>query len=157
MATVCKKKRVKYNAYFYNDIYPYQCATCNAEFKEKKDLDEHVSNVHDGKNPLKCDLCESTFARINELNRHRNSVHRNTAPHRCESCNEDYDARQKRGAQGGSEGTSGPGGSNGGSDPAGGDDGGVDGSKNKGQDGRLSLSSSLDSSDLGSDSESELE
>ena len=67
------------------------------------------------------------------------------------------DAGQKRGAQGGSEGTSGPGGSKGGSDPAGGGDGGADGSKNKGQDGRLSSSSSWDFSDLSPDSESESE
>ena len=67
------------------------------------------------------------------------------------------DAGQKRGAQGGSEGASGPGGSKGGSDPAGGGDGGADGSKNKGQDGRLSSSSSWDFSDLSPDSESESE
>ena len=90
MATVCKKNKVKYNAYFYNDLHPYQCATCNAKFEEKRDLNAHVSNVHDGKNPIKCDLCESTFARINELNQHRNSAHKNTVPHRCESCNEDF-------------------------------------------------------------------
>jgi uncharacterized C2H2 Zn-finger protein len=90
MATLCKKKKVRYDAYFYNDIHPYQCATCNAEYEEERDLNAHVSNVHDGKNPLKCDLCSSTFARINEQNRHRNFVHENAATHRCESCNEDF-------------------------------------------------------------------
>ena len=44
------------------------CAICNLEFEEERDLNAHVSNVHDGKNPIKCDLCESTFARINGLN-----------------------------------------------------------------------------------------
>ena len=91
MATVCKKNKVKYYAYFYNLDWTEHCATCNAEFAETKDLDEHVSNVHDGKNPIKCDLCESTFARINELNRHKNNVHKKyTATHLCQCCNEDY-------------------------------------------------------------------
>jgi uncharacterized Zn-finger protein len=90
MATICKKKKVKYDEYFYNDSHPYLCAICNLEFEEERDLNEHVSSVHDGKNPFKCDVCQSTFARINELNRHRNSAHKNTAPHRCESCNEDF-------------------------------------------------------------------
>ena len=64
---------------------------CNAEFGEKKDLDEHVSNVHDGKNPIRCDLCECTFARINELNRHKNNVHEKyIATHPCQCCNEDF-------------------------------------------------------------------
>ena len=90
MATICKKNKVKYDEYFYNDSDSYLCAICNAEFEEERDLNEHVSNVHDGKNPFKCDLCQSTFEEINELNRHRNFAHRNTAPHRCESCNEDF-------------------------------------------------------------------
>ena len=67
------------------------CATCNAEFGERKDLDEHVSNVHDGKNPCKCDLCGSTFARMNELSRHNNNVHKKcTATHHCQCCNQDF-------------------------------------------------------------------
>jgi uncharacterized C2H2 Zn-finger protein len=91
MSTVCKKKKLKYDAYFYNGLVLKLCATCNAEFCEKKDLDEHVSNVHDGKNPCKCDLCGSTFARMNELNRHNNNVHgKNTAIHHCQCCNEDF-------------------------------------------------------------------
>ena len=69
-----KKKKVKYDAYFYNLDWIEHCATCNAEFGETKDLDEHVANVHDGKNPIKCDLCENTFARMNELNRHKNML-----------------------------------------------------------------------------------
>ena len=90
MATVCRKKKVKYDKYFYNDLWLEQCAMCNAEFEEKKDLDEHVSKVHDGKNPFKCDLCESTFARMNELNRHNNNVHgKYTATQHCQCCNED--------------------------------------------------------------------
>ena len=90
MATVCKKKKVKYGALFYNDFELFRCITCNAKFEEKKGLNEHVSNVHVRENPFKCDLCQSSFTRFNELNGHRNSVHENTAPHRCESCNEDY-------------------------------------------------------------------
>jgi uncharacterized C2H2 Zn-finger protein len=89
MVTVCKKKKVEYDAYFYNLDWTERCATCNAEFGEAKD--EHVSNVHDGKNPLKCDLCETIFARINELNRHKNNIHEKyTATHLCQCCNEDF-------------------------------------------------------------------
>ena len=92
MATVCKKKKVKYDGYFYNEHEWLEiCATCNAEFGERKDLDEHVSNVHDGKNPCKCDLCGSTFARMNELSRHNNNVHKKcTATHHCQCCNQDF-------------------------------------------------------------------
>ena len=89
MATVCKKKKVKYGSYFYNDTWNPTCATCNAKFEEDEDLDEHVSKVHDGKNPCKCDMCECTFARMNELNRHNNNVHgKYTANHYCQCCNE---------------------------------------------------------------------
>ena len=91
MATICKKKKFKYDEYFYNDSQSYLCAICNSEeFEEERDLNEHVSSVHDGKYPFKCDVCQSTFGRINKLNRHRNSAHKNTVPHRCESCNEDF-------------------------------------------------------------------
>ena len=48
MATICKKKKVKYDEYFYNDSsHPYLCAICNTEFEEERDLNEHVSSVHD--------------------------------------------------------------------------------------------------------------
>ena len=67
------------------------CATCNAKFGEKKDLNEHVSIVHGGMNPCKCDLCGNTFARMNELNRHKTNVHgKNTASHLCQCCNKDF-------------------------------------------------------------------
>ena len=50
LGTVCKKKKVRYDGYFHNENEGIElCATCNAEFGEKKDLDEHISNVHDGK------------------------------------------------------------------------------------------------------------
>ena len=86
LGTVCKKKKVEYDGYFYNEHEGIElCATCKADFDEKKDLDEHVSNVHDGKNRIKCDLCESTFARMNERNRHKNNVHEKyTAAHLCQ-------------------------------------------------------------------------
>jgi len=90
MATVCKMKKIKYDAYFYSDTWPYQCATCNAKFDHRRYRNEHVLNVHDGKYPLKCDLCKSTFARMNELNRHKHNVHeKNTAFHHSQCCNED--------------------------------------------------------------------
>ena len=92
LGTVCKKKKVRYDAYFYNDLFMEQCSMCSEEFVEKEYLDEHVSKVHDGKNPCKCDLCECTFARMNELNRHNNNVHgKYTANHYCQCCNEDWE------------------------------------------------------------------
>ena len=50
LATVCKKKTLIYDGYFHNEHEGLElCATCKAKFGEKKDLDEHVSNIHDGK------------------------------------------------------------------------------------------------------------
>ena len=99
MATVCKKKKVTYDRHFYNerseyecdnDIW-YKCPTCNAEFEEERELNDHDLNFHEGKNLYKCDLCGSAFARMNELNRHKNNVHeKNTATHHCQCCNEDF-------------------------------------------------------------------
>ena len=82
--------------------------------KESKKKDEHVLNVHEGKNSFKCDICELMYAKKQKLNKHTKKVHgKNTSsgdpgiamkinneptpkrekPYQCAMCNTEFEKK----------------------------------------------------------------
>ena len=71
--------------------------------KESKKQDEHVLNVHEGKNSFKCDICELTYAKKQKLNKHTKKVHgKNTSRgdpgiamkiDQCAMCNTEFEKK----------------------------------------------------------------
>ena len=72
-----KKKKVK-------------CKICDTVFKERKDYNEHILSVHDGKKPFPCTKCTSSFLEKNQLKIHILTVHDGIKPHKCNVCNERF-------------------------------------------------------------------
>ena len=72
-----KKKKVK-------------CKLCDTVFKERKDYNEHILSVHDGKKPFPCTKCTSSFLEKSQLKIHILSVHEGIKPHKCNVCNERF-------------------------------------------------------------------
>ena len=72
-----KKKKVK-------------CKICDTVFKERKDYNEHILSVHDGKKPFPCTKCTSSFLEKGQLKIHILTVHEGIKPHKCNVCNERF-------------------------------------------------------------------
>ena len=53
-----------------NDI---QCQECGKNFKEKRRLVDHITDVHSGRKT--CELCPQTFSNTRNLNRHIRDIH----------------------------------------------------------------------------------
>lgn len=54
---------------------PFKCDFCQATFKRKSHLDDHVSS-HTGETRYTCKYCEAKFTRAKQLMRHRRSCHK---------------------------------------------------------------------------------
>ena len=65
------------------------CPTCDRIFKTTRDLDRHITGVHD-KVRFKCEECAQNFSRRENLKKHINFKH-NGIIAKCDQC--DYEAR----------------------------------------------------------------
>ena len=51
-------------------ILSFKCNTCEPSFALKYDLKEHITSVHEGKNPYECNICNTGSAKRNHLKTH---------------------------------------------------------------------------------------
>ena len=58
----------------YHYFFAKKC--CTIEFTQKNEWKNHLSSVHEGKNPKKCDFCDDTFLYRRDRNKHITSVHK---------------------------------------------------------------------------------
>ena len=63
-----------------------KCYDCNATFKSKSGLKQHISSIHEGKKTFKCDTCDSTFAQKGLLKTHISSIHEGKKTFKCDIC-----------------------------------------------------------------------
>ena len=68
-------------------ILAYECFICNAKFSRSANLKLHVSSAHEVKNPHKCTLCEDSFSLEQYLVAHIGIVHENKKAYNCYLCN----------------------------------------------------------------------
>ena len=70
------------------------CIECEAHFKNKSQLENHINSVHLKIKPFRCDSCDSSFAYKRNLTSHIRTVHEKIKRFRmkkvsctkCESC-----------------------------------------------------------------------
>lgn len=72
----------------------YQCPNCIKVFKNRCDMQRHVSNIHLKLKPFECDRCHRTFGLLGNLKKHIDIVHynkkrMNTKAH-CQICGHQY-------------------------------------------------------------------
>ncbi|KAL0281357.1 UNVERIFIED_CONTAM: hypothetical protein PYX00_002367 [Menopon gallinae] len=61
------------------------CTMCSKSFKVRKDLRDHVAEVHKDANNTLCKLCMKNFTSVNSLKRHM-LVHTGVKPYDCDIC-----------------------------------------------------------------------
>lgn len=69
------------------------CPHCQAHFKRKYDLLQHISAVHEKNRPFRCDVCDAAFAHKGTLSKHIRTVHRRERPYSCEHCGQRFSER----------------------------------------------------------------
>ena len=97
--TICKKEFSGVNgkrnmnqhvAVVHEGKKPFQCEICNSCFSKKVGLEKHISSVHDGNKPFKCNLCQYATVHKGDLTRHVESVHEGKKPYQCTICKKDF-------------------------------------------------------------------
>ena len=71
----------------------HQCTICNRKFVGKnarRNMNDHVAVVHEGKKPFQCEICNSCFSRDRNLRAHISFVHEGNTPFQCTECNEGF-------------------------------------------------------------------
>lgn len=63
----------------------YVCTICSKRFRNRKDLRDHVAEVHKDVNNTLCKLCMKNFTSMNSLKRHM-LVHTGVKPYDCDIC-----------------------------------------------------------------------
>ena len=53
----------------------FECSICNTQLSSKRNLENHISGVHDGTKSFHCSLCSKSFAQNATLKRHIASVY----------------------------------------------------------------------------------
>lgn len=64
---------------------PHTCQTCNKNFFELSNLNEHIKSVHLNVKRYICSICSKTFSRSGNLSAHM-FTHTNQYPHQCVYC-----------------------------------------------------------------------
>ena len=59
----------------HEEMKPFKCDICKAEFRQKVNLNTHIAKVHEEMKPFKCDLCNAKFTSKHSLNGHIAAVH----------------------------------------------------------------------------------
>ena len=98
------------------NILPYKCSHCSAEFKDvqrakmhfinahniekplklnkditsKNGMERHLSTAHDGKKEFKCEMCDKVFSRKNNIKAHMESVHEGKKSFKCKVCDKNF-------------------------------------------------------------------
>ena len=72
---------------FAEPIHSFKCNNCNAIFKNRKHLDQHIICVHEGNRPFQCSICNDAFSKEESLINHKETVHEGKRPFRCFICN----------------------------------------------------------------------
>ena len=69
-----------------------KCDLCESTFSTKKNKDEHILRVHEGKKYYRCRLsfCELTFKTKKRRRKHISSVHEGQKPYKCELCEKKF-------------------------------------------------------------------
>ena len=88
--------------YAHSDLKNHSCPICNVKFKQKKNRDPHIRNLH-GINPNKeesteerhqCESCDSSFKYRGDLNAHKRLKHQENGDKKsvfeCDQCNLSY-------------------------------------------------------------------
>ena len=71
----------------------FRCDICDKSIKNKTNLANHISAVHEGYKPFQCDICDYSSSRKSNLKRHVEIVHVGKKPFKCDIC--DYSCSQK--------------------------------------------------------------
>ena len=77
----------------------YNCYICEAGFFQRKFLETHFAEDHNGQNPYKCKLCERSYLRSEYLRRHVASIHKGKKSpsddgQNCSFCKKDFSTNQ---------------------------------------------------------------
>ena len=70
----------------HSDIRPYQCSNCEASFKLKEKLEEHMLRKHSDYRPYQCIVCEARFKVKGDLSKHLRARHSEILPYQCNDC-----------------------------------------------------------------------
>ena len=77
--SMVRKNDVKKTKIIHEDVKPtHKCEECDRKYFKKRDLDNHVMTVHEGKitkQSYKCDQCDLQFRLKNEFVNHNIKVH----------------------------------------------------------------------------------
>ena len=78
------------------NILPYKCKDCSAQFKDAQEAINHFKIVHEGKKLFKCTICEVTFASADYLKRHFTSLHEEKRPFKCKMCDKSFSHKRHK-------------------------------------------------------------
>ena len=78
---------------FRRDMTIHQCETCHKNFKEKRELRNHVKRVHEGELDFLCDQCSRPFVDAYALKRHVANVHDVDKRFKCLQCDKGFGGR----------------------------------------------------------------
>ena len=67
-------------------LQEFECKICNATFDINRDLNRHISTVHEGYKPFNCKYCNSRFTTIKNQRTHVSTVHKEKKKFKCLSC-----------------------------------------------------------------------
>ena len=62
------------------------CYNCGKSFRDNKDLQLHISAVHEKRKPYECNICYKKFGFPGNLSGHKKAVHSKTGPFQCREC-----------------------------------------------------------------------
>ena len=75
-------------------IKPFKCHICGTGFKEKINMDKHVTSVHEEVRLYQCNKCEKYFSRKYHLENHDQRIHEKIKPtldkSQCSDCNKSF-------------------------------------------------------------------
>ena len=100
--TICKKEFSGVNgkrnmnqhvAVVHEGKKPFECELCDACFSKKVGLETHISMVHDGKKSFECNLCQFATATEGNLKAHIKSVHAEKESYECTICKKVFSGR----------------------------------------------------------------
>ena len=63
------------------NIVFFKCSMCDAVLKSNRNLNLHISAVHEGKRPHQCQICNASFTQTSHLKTHERNVHEKKRPH----------------------------------------------------------------------------
>ena len=64
----------------------FTCHYCNEIFSSERNVEIHITSVHEMKKPYKCSKCDFNCHKKLELSTHMTSVHEREKPYKCSKC-----------------------------------------------------------------------